>query len=59
MTGHRPGEPSRPLYDPELSADRIRAARQVADAAGEPFVLVGRTDVLLTRTTRTRIPRPS
>ncbi|MFJ3773357.1 isocitrate lyase/phosphoenolpyruvate mutase family protein [Streptomyces sp. NPDC090075] len=42
------GERSRPLYDPELSADRIRAARQVVDAAGEPFVLVGRTDVLLT-----------
>ncbi|WP_107483304.1 isocitrate lyase/PEP mutase family protein [Streptomyces humi] len=42
------GDRSRPLYDPELSADRIRAARQAADAAGEPFVLVGRTDVLLT-----------
>ncbi|MET9086747.1 isocitrate lyase/phosphoenolpyruvate mutase family protein [Streptomyces sp. NPDC004237] len=42
------GERSRPLYDPELSADRIRAARRVVDAAGEPFVLVGRTDVLLT-----------
>ncbi|MFI6252793.1 isocitrate lyase/phosphoenolpyruvate mutase family protein [Streptomyces sp. NPDC051016] len=42
------GERSRPLYDPELSADRIRAARQVVDATGEPFVLVGRTDVLLT-----------
>ncbi|MEU2774098.1 isocitrate lyase/phosphoenolpyruvate mutase family protein [Streptomyces sp. NPDC007162] len=42
------GDRSGPLYDPELSADRIRAARQVVDAAGEPFVLVGRTDVLLT-----------
>ncbi|MFF7984912.1 isocitrate lyase/phosphoenolpyruvate mutase family protein [Streptomyces sp. NPDC007901] len=42
------GDRSRPLYEPELSADRIRAARQVVDAAGEPFVLVGRTDVLLT-----------
>ncbi|MEU5313395.1 isocitrate lyase/phosphoenolpyruvate mutase family protein [Streptomyces sp. NPDC021562] len=42
------GDRSRPLYDPELSADRIRAARQAVDAAGEPFVLVGRTDVLLT-----------
>ncbi|MER6077220.1 isocitrate lyase/phosphoenolpyruvate mutase family protein [Streptomyces sp. NPDC001833] len=42
------GDRSRPLYDPELSADRIRAAREVIDAAGEPFVLVGRTDVLLT-----------
>ncbi|MER5793897.1 isocitrate lyase/phosphoenolpyruvate mutase family protein [Streptomyces sp. NPDC001980] len=42
------GDPSRPLYDPELAADRIRAAREAVDAAGEPFVLVGRTDVLLT-----------
>jgi 2-methylisocitrate lyase-like PEP mutase family enzyme len=40
------GDPTRPLYDPELAADRIRAAR--AAAADEPFVLVGRTDVLLT-----------
>ncbi|MFK0286719.1 isocitrate lyase/phosphoenolpyruvate mutase family protein [Streptomyces sp. NPDC090499] len=42
------GDRSRPLYDPELAADRIRAAREAVDAAGEPFVLVGRTDVLLT-----------
>ncbi|WP_316783438.1 isocitrate lyase/PEP mutase family protein [Streptomyces sasae] len=42
------GDRSRPLYDPELAADRMRAAREVVDAAGEPFVLVGRTDVLLT-----------
>ncbi|MER7840333.1 isocitrate lyase/phosphoenolpyruvate mutase family protein [Streptomyces sp. NPDC096040] len=42
------GDRSRPLYDPELSADRIRAAREAVDTAGEPFVLVGRTDVLLT-----------
>ncbi|MFF4307601.1 isocitrate lyase/phosphoenolpyruvate mutase family protein [Streptomyces sp. NPDC001601] len=44
FTGNR----SRPLYDPELAAERIRAAREAVDAAGEPFVLVGRTDVLLT-----------
>ncbi|MGW7237283.1 isocitrate lyase/PEP mutase family protein [Streptomyces sp. NPDC054804] len=42
------GDRSRPLYEPELSADRIRAAREAVDMAGEPFVLVGRTDVLLT-----------
>jgi 2-methylisocitrate lyase-like PEP mutase family enzyme len=33
------------LYERGLAAERIRAAR---DAAGRPFVLVGRTDVLLT-----------
>lgn len=38
------GDRDRPLYDMELAADRIRAARS---AVGEPFVLVGRTDVLL------------
>ncbi|MER6273435.1 isocitrate lyase/phosphoenolpyruvate mutase family protein [Streptomyces sp900105755] len=42
------GDRSRPLYDPELAAERIRAAREAVDSAGEPFVLVGRTDVLLT-----------
>ncbi|MEU9156927.1 isocitrate lyase/phosphoenolpyruvate mutase family protein [Streptomyces sp. NPDC048417] len=42
------GDRSRPLYDPEHSADRIRAAREAVDTADEPFVLVGRTDVLLT-----------
>ena len=41
------GERARPLYDPELAADRIRAARAALDAAGEPFVLIGRTDALL------------
>ena len=38
---------AQPLYEPELAADRIRAARAAVDAAG-PFVLVGRTDALLT-----------
>ncbi|MCT9079879.1 isocitrate lyase/PEP mutase family protein [Streptomyces fulvoviolaceus] len=41
------GDRARPLYDAELSVDRIRAARAAVDAGGEPFVLVGRTDVLL------------
>lgn len=41
------GERARPLYDAALAADRIRAARATLDAGGEPFVLVGRTDVLL------------
>lgn len=41
------GERTRPLYEPELAADRIRAARAAIDASGEPFVLVGRTDGLL------------
>jgi 2-methylisocitrate lyase-like PEP mutase family enzyme len=38
------GDRAQPLYDAELSADRIRAARAAVD---RPFVLVGRTDVLL------------
>ncbi|MER6417784.1 isocitrate lyase/phosphoenolpyruvate mutase family protein [Streptomyces sp. NPDC001137] len=41
------GDRKAPLHDPALAADRIRAARAAVDAAGEPFVLVGRTDVLL------------
>jgi 2-methylisocitrate lyase-like PEP mutase family enzyme len=41
------GERARPLHDAALAADRIRAARSAVDAAGEPFVLVGRTDALL------------
>jgi 2-methylisocitrate lyase-like PEP mutase family enzyme len=39
------GERARPLYDLELAADRIRAARSAVGS--ERFVLVGRTDVLL------------
>jgi 2-methylisocitrate lyase-like PEP mutase family enzyme len=38
------GDRTQPLYDEALAVDRIRAARAAAD---EPFVLVGRTDVLL------------
>lgn len=41
------GDRSRPLYDEALAVDRIRAARAAVDTAGEPFVLVGRTDGLL------------
>jgi 2-methylisocitrate lyase-like PEP mutase family enzyme len=39
------GAREQPLFDQELAADRIRAAK--AAIAGEPFVLVGRTDALL------------
>ncbi|MEU6353665.1 isocitrate lyase/phosphoenolpyruvate mutase family protein [Streptomyces sp. NPDC047072] len=41
------GDRARPLYDEKLAVDRVRAARETLSAAGEPFVLVGRTDVLL------------
>ncbi|MEU6377159.1 isocitrate lyase/phosphoenolpyruvate mutase family protein [Streptomyces sp. NPDC046909] len=41
------GDRARPLYEESLSVDRIRAARAAVDTAGDPFVLVGRTDVLL------------
>lgn len=41
------GDRARPLYEEPLAVDRIRAARAAVDAAGDPFVLVGRTDVLL------------
>ncbi|GAA3776583.1 isocitrate lyase/phosphoenolpyruvate mutase family protein [Streptomyces coacervatus] len=41
------GDRTRPLHDEELAADRIRAARAAVDTNGSPFVLVGRTDVLL------------
>jgi 2-methylisocitrate lyase-like PEP mutase family enzyme len=41
------GRGDRPLFDPGLAVDRIRAAREVVDRSGVPFVLVGRTDALL------------
>ncbi|MGW3285978.1 isocitrate lyase/PEP mutase family protein [Streptomyces sp. NPDC001002] len=41
------GERARPLYRYDLAVERIRAAREAVDGHGEPFVLVGRTDVLL------------
>jgi 2-methylisocitrate lyase-like PEP mutase family enzyme len=40
------GERAEPLFDVQLAADRIRAARAAVDAVGAPFVLVGRTDAL-------------
>ncbi|QPP10267.1 isocitrate lyase/phosphoenolpyruvate mutase family protein [Streptomyces bathyalis] len=43
------GDRTRPLYDRELAVERIRAARAAVDKVGEPFVLVGRTDALLTQ----------
>lgn len=44
------GDRARPLHDTALAVDRIRAARAAVDGAGEPFVLVGRTDGLLVGT---------
>lgn len=44
------GERARPLFDAELAADRIRAARAAIADSGKPFVLVGRTDGLLVGT---------
>jgi 2-methylisocitrate lyase-like PEP mutase family enzyme len=38
------GDKNHPLYDLELSVDRIRAARETIDNSGIPFVLVGRSD---------------
>lgn len=40
------GSGSRPLFDRALAVERIQAARAAIDAAGVPFVLVGRTDAL-------------
>ena len=37
------------LYDEELAAERIAAAREVVDASGADFVLTARTDGLLLR----------
>lgn len=40
-------DPARPLYDRALAADRIRAAREAADASGMPFVLTARAECYL------------
>ena len=40
-------DPARPLYDRALAADRIRAAREAADASAVPFVLTARADCYL------------
>jgi 2-methylisocitrate lyase-like PEP mutase family enzyme len=42
--------PAAPLFDSSLAAQRIRAARAAADAAGIPFTLTARTDCYLANT---------
>ena len=42
-------DPARPLYDRALAAERIRAAREAADASGVPFVLTARAECYLYR----------
>lgn len=41
------GDPCTPLFDLELAADRICAAREAADRSGIPFTLTARTDCYL------------
>ncbi|TXT35153.1 MAG: PEP phosphonomutase [Comamonadaceae bacterium] len=41
------GHPHSPLFDLELAADRIRAARETADRSGITFTLTARTDCYL------------
>jgi 2-methylisocitrate lyase-like PEP mutase family enzyme len=41
------GDPHTPLFDLELAAERIRAAREAADHCGIPFTLTARTDCYL------------
>jgi 2-methylisocitrate lyase-like PEP mutase family enzyme len=41
------GERSAPLFDLTLATERIRAARQAADASGIPFTLTARADCYL------------
>ena len=40
-------DPARPLYDRTLAVERIRAAREAADASGVPFVLTARAECYL------------
>ena len=40
-------DPARPLYDRALAAERIRAAREAADATAVPFVLTARAECYL------------
>ncbi len=42
-------DPARPLYERTLAAERIRAAREAADASGVPFVLTARAECYLYR----------
>jgi 2-methylisocitrate lyase-like PEP mutase family enzyme len=41
------GDPARPLYDPDLAARRVRAARTAIDEASADVVLTGRAEGLL------------
>ena len=41
------GDRARPLHERGLAVERIAAARAAVDRSGDPFVLVGRSDVLL------------
>lgn len=38
------GDPSNPLFEPELAVDRVRAARRAIDASGSPLVLTARSE---------------
>ena len=42
-------DPAQPLYDRELAVERVRAAREAADASGIPFVLTARAECYLYR----------
>ena len=42
-------DPAQPLYDRSLAVERIRAAREAADACGVPFVLTARAECYLYR----------
>lgn len=44
------GDANAPLYERTLAVDRIRAAREAADATGVPYTLTARTDCYLTNT---------
>jgi 2-methylisocitrate lyase-like PEP mutase family enzyme len=41
------GDPDAPLFDPALAAERIRAAREAADASDIAFTLTGRAECYL------------
>lgn len=41
------GDPARPLYDPDLAARRVRAARAAIDATGAGVVLTARAEAFL------------
>jgi 2-methylisocitrate lyase-like PEP mutase family enzyme len=43
------GDPREPLFELQLSVERIRAARAAIEGRGLPFVLVARTDSLLAK----------